>query len=65
MVQLRSKVAILNQRDDLVLFKEFRTWDVFPERLLYHHLFGYYETFLGDVVVYKRVKPKKAKRSRS
>lgn len=59
------QTMLLNQRDDLVLIKEFRTWDVFPERLLYHHLFGYYETFLGDVVVYKRVKPKKAKRSTS
>lgn len=59
------QTMLLNERDDLVLIKEFRTWDVFPERLLYHHLFGYYETFLGDVVVYQRVKPKKAKRSTS
>ncbi|WP_020569885.1 hypothetical protein [Neolewinella persica] len=59
------QTMLLGQRDDLVLIKAFRTWDVFPERLLYHHFFGYYETFLGDVEVYRRVKPKKAERSTS
>lgn len=54
--QIQSMV--LNQRDDVILHKAFRTWDVFPERLVYHHFFGYYETFLGDVVIYRRVKPK-------
>lgn len=62
---LDFQTMLLGQRDDLILVKAFRTWDVFPERLLYHHFFGYYETFLGDVKIYQRVKPKKAERSTS
>lgn len=56
---------VLDQRDDVVFHKAFRTWDIFPERLLYHHFFGYYETFLGDVVIYRRVKPKRGELSTS
>ncbi|MFT6514096.1 MAG: hypothetical protein ACJAX1_002677, partial [Neolewinella sp.] len=37
----------------------------FPERLLYHHFFGYYETFLGDVKVFRRTKPPKEERTTS
>ncbi len=33
----------------------FRTVDIFPERLLYHALFGYFETFLGDTRIYRRI----------
>lgn len=62
---LDFQTMLLGQREDLVLIKAFRTWDVFPERLLYHHFFGYYETFLGDVEVYQRLQPKKAERSTS
>jgi hypothetical protein len=62
---LDFQTMLLGQREDLVLIKAFRTWDVFPERLLYHHFFGYYETFLGDVEVYQRVQPKKVERSTS
>ena len=47
------------------LVKEFRTTDIFPERILYHHLFGYYETFLGDVRVFKRTAPPRADRTTS
>lgn len=62
---LDFQMMLTGRREDLVLIKAFRTWDVFPERLLYHHFFGYYETFLGDIEVYKRVKPKKSERSTS
>ncbi len=62
---LDFQTMLLGQREDVVLVKAFRTWDVFPERLLYHELFGYYETFLGDVEVYRRLAPKKAARSTS
>ena len=48
---------LTGKSDDFVLVKAFKTWDVFPSRLLYHALFGYYETFLGDVYVYRRVRP--------
>jgi hypothetical protein len=59
------QAMVLDQRDDVVLHKAFRTWDVFPERLLCHHFFGYYETFLGDVVIYKRIRAKKGELSTS
>jgi hypothetical protein len=51
--------------EGVVLVKEFKTWDVFPERLLYHHFFGYYETFLGDVKVFRRIAPPKEDRTTS
>jgi hypothetical protein len=51
--------------EGVVLAKEFKTWDVFPERLLYHHFFGYYETFLGDVKVFRRIAPPKEDRTTS
>ena len=58
--------AILEgRRDDLVLVKTFRAKDYFPERLLYRHFFGYYETFLGDVEVYKRTAPQRGERTTS
>ena len=56
---------LTGQRDDFELVKRFDALDVFPERLLYHALFGYYEDFMGDVVVYKRIKPKRGERSTS
>ncbi len=34
----------------------FQTTSVFPERILYKKLFGTYETFLGDVLVFARKK---------
>lgn len=55
----------LGTHKGVVLVKEFKTWDVFPERLLYHHLFGYYETFLGDVRVFRRIAPPKEDRTTS
>lgn len=56
---------LTGQRDNLVLYKTFRAKDYFPERLLYRHFFGYYETFLGDVRVYKRVGPERGERTTS
>ncbi len=35
------------------LAAEFRTHEVFPERILYKRLLGNYETFLGDVLVFR------------
>jgi len=36
------------------LVKTFPIWHPFPERLLFKRLFGTYETFLGDVLIYQR-----------
>jgi hypothetical protein len=38
----------------LIPVATFRTFDLYPERLLYHALFGYFETFLGDTRIYRR-----------
>jgi|AntRauTorckE5430_2_1112549.scaffolds.fasta_scaffold00164_11 hypothetical protein len=59
------QAMLLGTHEGVVLVKEFKTWDVFPERLLYHHFFGYYETFLGDVKVFRRIKPPKEERTTS
>lgn len=48
---------LLDRHPGFELVKEFSTFDLFPERLLYRYFFGYYESFLGYVRVYRRVKP--------
>jgi hypothetical protein len=47
------------------LIKRFRPRDYFPERLIYRHFFGYYETFLGDIEVYERIAPPENERTTS
>lgn len=59
------QAILYGEQDNLVLVRAFRTTDIFPERLLYHHFFGYYETFLGDVEVYERTAPQKGERTTS
>ena len=39
---------------DFELYKVIPTIEIMPERLLFKRLFGTYETFLGDVRIYKR-----------
>ena len=39
---------------DFELHKTIPTIELMPERVLYKHLFGSYETFLGDVLIFKR-----------
>jgi hypothetical protein len=53
------QAILLGRHPSFKLVKTFPTWDVFPERLLYHRLFGYYETFLGEVRVYRRTAPQR------
>ncbi len=36
------------------LHRAFRPLNLFPERLLYAHFFGYYETFLGSTLVFEK-----------
>lgn len=45
---------IRNQDASVELIARFPTRNWLPERWLYHQLFGNYETFLGDVLVYRR-----------
>ena len=45
--------VLSGQEANLELIKSFETVEIFPERILFKHLFGTYETFLGDVKIYK------------
>ncbi len=64
--QCRDFQGILFQeREDFELVRVFQAQDYFPERLLYRHFFGYYETFLGDVEVYRRIMPQRGERTTS
>lgn len=45
-----------NNNAELIARFDTRNW--LPERWLYDHWFGYYETFLGDVLVYRRTADK-------
>lgn len=51
------QAMLRGEHPNLVLHRAFRSWDIFPERLLYKYLFGYYETFLGDTLIFRRVGP--------
>jgi len=45
---------LLQGETEYELVKIFPTLEIFPERLLYKHLYGTYETFLGDVRIYEK-----------
>ncbi|MEM8527289.1 MAG: hypothetical protein AAGG68_21790 [Bacteroidota bacterium] len=45
---------ILLRKTDFELLKSFETLELFPERILFKHYFGTYETFLGEVRIYRR-----------
>lgn len=45
---------LLNQRSSFELLETFPTYHPFPERRLFKRLFGTYETFVGDLKIYKR-----------
>jgi hypothetical protein len=40
--------------EDYKLAMAFRTWEWFPERVIFKKMFGSYETFLGDVLIYEK-----------
>jgi len=46
---------LLSEESAFELQNTYETYHPFPERLLFKHLFGTYETFLGDLRIYKRV----------
>lgn len=46
--------SLLSNKSDYRLIKSFEVSHVLPERLLFKYLFGTYETFLGDVLIYKK-----------
>lgn len=46
--------SLLRNESDFELVKIFPTIEVFPERLLFKHLLGSYETFLGDLRIYRK-----------
>lgn len=45
---------LLSGDTEYQLLKVYPTLEIFPERLLYKHLFGTYESFLGDVRIYRK-----------
>ncbi len=45
---------LLRGETEYKLVKTFPTLEIFPERLLYKHLYGTYETFLGDMRIYEK-----------
>ncbi|MEZ5044342.1 MAG: hypothetical protein R2828_30900 [Saprospiraceae bacterium] len=47
---------LLANQGDFDLIKSFNTLSLFPERIWFKHWFGTYETFLGDIKIYKRRK---------
>jgi hypothetical protein len=47
---------LTGQADDARLLRAFRPRNIFPERVLYAHFFGNFETFLGQTLVYERVR---------
>jgi hypothetical protein len=46
--------ALLENRTDYTLLKKFEVRHPFPERVLFKNLFGTYETFLGDVLIFEK-----------
>lgn len=45
---------LLSNKNSFELLETFPTYHPFPERQLFKHIYGTYETFLGDLRVYKR-----------
>ena len=43
---------IIFDRTPLKLLEQYEVWHPFPERIAFKALFGTYETFVGDVLVY-------------
>ncbi|MEM9837287.1 MAG: glycosyltransferase family 39 protein, partial [Bacteroidota bacterium] len=48
---LQQTVSGQNPAVELIAY--FPTRQIHPERIIYHHFFGNYETFLGDVLLYR------------
>ncbi|MCB0637367.1 MAG: hypothetical protein KDC54_12150 [Lewinella sp.] len=48
------QALLRDTQSDFVRVRTFSTREAFPERLLYHWLFGHFETFRGDLLVYRR-----------
>ncbi|TSC83358.1 MAG: hypothetical protein G01um101419_41 [Parcubacteria group bacterium Gr01-1014_19] len=53
--QCVSIQAMLSGNSPYQLIKEFRLWHPFPERFVFQKLFGNYETFLGDVLIFRKI----------
>ncbi len=51
----RMQALLTGTDPEARLLKAFRPLNLFPERLLYAHFFGYYETFLGSTLVFEKV----------
>jgi hypothetical protein len=45
---------LLSGNPEYGLVKKFKPVDWAPERLLFKHYFGTYETFLGDVLIFEK-----------
>lgn len=45
---------LLSDKGDYKLVKKFQVKNYFPERVLYKYLYGTFETFLGDVLIFEK-----------
>ena len=52
----RMQAMLRGNSTDARLLKAFRPLELFPERWAYRQFFGYYETFLGETLVFERVR---------
>ena len=48
--------GMLSGKTDYKLVKTFQVDSIFPERIIYKHFFGTYETYIGDVLVFVKQK---------
>jgi hypothetical protein len=53
---LRMQKMLSGTDEKARLLKAFRPRNIFPERVAYAHFFGNYETFLGETLVFERVR---------
>jgi len=53
-VHCRIIQSLLSGKSDYRLYKDFRTPEIFPERVIYKYLLGSYEDFTGDVLIFKK-----------
>lgn len=52
----RMQALLTGQADDARLLRAFKPRNIFPERVAYAYFFGNFETFLGQTLVYERVR---------
>jgi len=52
----RVQALLTGQADDARLLRAFKPRNIFPERVIYAHFFGNFETFLGQTLVFEKIR---------